>query len=62
MQTLDDFHRECKFAHLDISSNNIMLRSSCSDKWDQLCLLDFGFAQKCVTGVPSLFDILTHAI
>ena len=62
LQTLDGLHHACKFAHMDISSNNIMLRSSCSDKWDRLGLLDFGFAQKCVTGVPSLFGILMHAV
>ena len=51
MQTVQRLHVDCKLAHLDISCNNIMLRNGVPDKWDQVCLLDFGFAQKCVTGV-----------
>jgi len=36
-----------KLAHLDILSSNIMLRKEGYSAWDQLRLLDFGFARHC---------------
>jgi len=37
-------------AHLDITSSNIMLRKEGYGAWDQLRLLDFGFAHHCNKG------------
>lgn len=51
LQTLDELHGCAKYSHLDLSKNNIMIRSDSADKWDQLRLLDFGYSMKCVTGV-----------
>ena len=50
-QTLEGLHDRAHVAHLDISSNNIMLRNSCPDAWDVVRLLDLGLAQRCATGV-----------
>ena len=50
-QTLEALHDRAHIAHLDISSNNIMLRKTSSQAWDAIRLLDLGLAQKCVTGV-----------
>ena len=47
MQTLHLLHLEADYAHLDVTNNNIMLRKESGDKWDQLRLIDFGFAQSC---------------
>lgn len=41
-------------AHMDITSSNIMLRKDGYEAWDQLRLLDFGFAQFCSTGKHAL--------
>ncbi len=41
-------------AHLDITSSNIMLRKEGYQPWDQLRLLDFGFAQDCSKGMQEL--------
>ena len=54
-QTLEALHDRAHYAHLDITSNNIMLRHSCPpDEWDDVRLLDLGLAQKCMTGGSSL--------
>ena len=55
LQTLEVLHDRAHYAHLDITSNNIMLRSvSNPDEWDDIRLLDLGLAQKCMTGEFSL--------
>ncbi|KAL0045200.1 hypothetical protein WJX82_000449 [Trebouxia sp. C0006] len=41
-------------AHLDITSSNIMLRKEGYSAWDQLRLLDFGFAHHCNKDVTVL--------
>lgn len=50
MQTLSMLNQTANIAHLDISENNIMLSDTATNKWDQLCLLDFGLAQTCLIG------------
>ncbi len=45
----------CDVAHMDVTSNNIMLRKDDYKAWDQLRLLDFGFAQSCSAGRHALF-------
>ncbi len=37
-------------ADLDITSSNVMLRNDDYQAWDDLRLVDFGFAQKCNKG------------
>ena len=37
-------------AHLDITSNNIMLRNQDYAAWDQVRLIDFGYSQECCPG------------
>ena len=37
-------------AHLDITSNNIMLRNQDYAAWDQVRLIDFGYSQDCCPG------------
>ena len=52
VQTVHYLHMGSKVVHLDITSSNILLRSPeqlCKD-WDELRLLDFGFAQPCGRG------------
>jgi tRNA A-37 threonylcarbamoyl transferase component Bud32 len=39
---------------MDITSSNIMLRKDSYEAWDQLRLLDFGFAQFCSAGKHAL--------
>lgn len=41
-------------AHLDVTSNNIMLRKEGYKAWDQPRLLDFGFSQFCSNGKHAL--------
>ncbi len=50
VQTVHLLHMRSNLAHLDISSSNIMLRKEGYSAWDQLRLLDFGFAQYCSEG------------
>ena len=52
VQTVHLLHTDCTLAHLDITSSNIMLRHDDYQPWDQLRLVDFGFAQRCNPGVP----------
>ncbi len=52
MQTMHCLH-VCDVAHMDVTSNNIMLRKDECKAWDQL--LDFGFAQSCSAGKHALF-------
>ena len=40
--------------HMDVTSSNIMLRNDGYKAWDQLRLLDFGFAQLCGAGKHAL--------
>ena len=47
MQSLWDLHTCAQVAHLDISSNNVMILDG-PDR--QLKLIDFGFAQQFFTG------------
>lgn len=44
VQTLWRLHCGSNFCHLDLSPDNIMLRSDKSNPWDTLRLIDFGFA------------------
>ena len=44
------YRHRINLAHLDITSSNIMLRQKGYRAWDQVRLLDFGFAQYCNTG------------
>lgn len=44
VQTLWRLHCGSNFCHLDLSPDNIMLRSDKSNSWDTLRLIDFGFA------------------
>ena len=44
VQTLWRLHCSSNFCHLDLSPDNIMLRSDKSNPWDTLRLIDFGFA------------------
>lgn len=46
VQTLFELHCASNFYHLDLSPDNIMLRSDKSKPWDTLRLIDFGFASK----------------
>ena len=46
VQTIQSLHSVGTLCHLDVSSSNIMLRSDNFKPWDQLRLIDFGFAQK----------------
>ena len=57
-QTLDGLHHRAKYAHLDVTSNNIMLRRGQPHviEWDLIRLLDLGLAQSCVTGMPGLLQ------
>ena len=58
-QTLEALHDRAHYAHLDITSNNIMLLSaSNTDEWDDIRLLDLGLAQKCAAGEFSLPDFI----
>ena len=50
VQTLHFLHKSGGLAHLDITSNNVMLRKDGYKAWDQLRLLDFGFCQFCNPG------------
>ena len=61
MQTVHSLHTVAKLCHLDISSNNIMLRTDSCQPWDNLRLLDFGFSQKCTPGEFQLstFDVVS---
>lgn len=54
VQTLSALHLRAKYAHLDVTSNNIMLRYGEPDEWDQIRLYDLGLAQSCVEGIPGL--------
>ncbi len=47
MQTMHCLHVCGTLAHMDVTSSNIMLRKDGYMAWDQLRLLDFGFAQFC---------------
>ena len=49
-QKVHYLHVGSRVAHLDITSSNIMLRKEGYTAWDQLRLLDFGFAQCCSKG------------
>ena len=51
VQTLQLLHTKAGWAHMDITSNNIMLSKTYANKWDQMRLIDFGLAQPCSTGV-----------
>ena len=44
-QTLLHLHLKSHICHLDLTPANIMLQK-CSDSWDQLRLIDFGFATR----------------
>jgi len=46
VQTVHLLHTDSNMAHLDITSSNIMLRDDDYQAWDDLRLVDFGFAQK----------------
>ena len=50
VQTVHLLHTDSNMAHLDITSSNIMLRNDDYQAWDDLRLVDFGFAQKCNKG------------
>ena len=55
VQTMERLHVDAQYAHLDITSNNIMLRSGQpAQSWDQIRLLDLGLAQPCTTGMSCL--------
>lgn len=49
MQTMHCLH-VCNLGHMDVTSSNIMLQQTGYKAWDQLGLLDFGFAQLCRAG------------
>lgn len=53
VQTVYRLHTDSRVVHLDITSSNIMLRSpeEGNKDWDELRLLDFGFAQSCSKGM-----------
>ena len=53
-QTLDELHHGAHYAHLDITCNNIMLRSGKPETWDLIRLLDLGLAEPSVTGMLCL--------
>lgn len=55
VQTVYWLHTGSRVVHLDITSSNVMLRppEECRD-WDDLLLLDFGFAQTCSKGMHGL--------
>ena len=44
VQTLWELHCASHLCHLDLSPDNIMLRTDNSNPWDTLRLIDFGFA------------------
>ena len=46
VQTLWNLHCAGNLCHLDVSPENIMLRSNKSNPWDSLRLIDFGFASR----------------
>ncbi|KAL0051930.1 hypothetical protein WJX82_004696 [Trebouxia sp. C0006] len=56
LQTLQDLHSKAGIAHLDLTSNNLMLRAD-GGLWDHIRLIDFGFAQTCKSD-PTVTDIL----
>lgn len=53
LQTLDILHRQARLAHMDLTSSNIMGLGS-ADPWDDIRLIDFGLAEKCVPCMSSL--------
>ena len=59
MQTMHCLHL-CNLAHMDVTSSNIMLQQTGYKAWDQLRLLDFGFAQLCRAGKHALLAWLCH--
>ena len=50
LQTLDALHSRAKTAHLDLSSNNIMLSHKVSNPWGRVQLIDFGSSRLCTAG------------
>ncbi|DBB00900.1 TPA: hypothetical protein ACH3X1_000817 [Trebouxia sp. C0004] len=46
----------CDLAHMDVTSSNIMLQPNGYKGWDQLRLLDSGFAQLCRAD-PTVLDL-----
>ncbi len=60
MQTMHYLHVR-NLAHMDVTSSNIMLQQTGYKAWDQLRLLDFGFAQLCRAGNHSLLAWLQHS-
>lgn len=59
VQTMHLLHTDCAMAHLDITSSNVMLRFDECQSWDQLRLVDFGFAQRCDPGVTHCGSLYT---
>ena len=51
MQTLFLLHRDAHIAHLDIKPGNVMKLSQ-GREFDDLRLIDFGFADECTGNLP----------
>lgn len=54
LQTLEALHLGAGYAHLDISCNNVMWRDGYTEPWDQIRLIDLGFAQPCFKGIQTV--------
>ena len=51
MQTLQCLHEDAGYAHLDVTSVNIMWNPCVDNAWDSLRVLDFGCSLKCTSGM-----------
>ena len=54
MQTLQCLHEDAGYAHLDLTSVNVMWNPVADNIWDSLRVLDFGSSLKCVSGTFAL--------
>lgn len=52
LQTLQALHGRACVAHLDLTSNNVMLRHDAVGPWDNVRLIDFGLSRSCQAGTP----------
>lgn len=55
LQAVFLLHDDTRLCHLDIIGNNLVLLTPSCGPWDNLRLLDFGYAQKCSQGIYSPF-------
>ena len=59
MQTLSCLHEDAGYAHLDVTSVNVMWNPCADNAWDSLRVLDFGFSMQCVSGTFGFLSCLS---